>query len=63
MGFSVQTVNAIVKRPQVRCLKLCPSMPDQVKISYEIVSKERLINGNSVWIYHFSEIRAFKMPV
>ena len=44
MGFSVQTVNAIVKRPLVRCLKRCPSMQDtaQAKISmfsYEMVSK------------------------
>ena len=50
MGFSVQTVNAIVKRPEVRCLKRHPSMQDpaQAKItmlSYEIVSKECLKNG------------------
>ena len=52
MGFSVQTVNAIVKRPYVRCLKRRPSMQDpaQAKISmlsYEMVSKECLTNGNA----------------
>ena len=43
MGFSVQTVNAIIKRPKVRCLNLCASMPDPVQamfceISYEMGS-------------------------
>ena len=43
MGFSVQTVNVIVKRPLERCLKLCASMPDPVQakvceISYEMMS-------------------------
>ena len=43
MGFSVQTVNAIVKRPYVRCLKLWASMSDPVQakvceISDEMVS-------------------------
>ena len=53
MGFSVQTVNAIVKRPEVRCLKLCHSIQDPVQakicmISYEIVSEECLTNGNFI---------------
>ena len=48
----------------MRCLKLFPSKPDPVKakfckISNKIVSKECLTNGNSIWIYHFSEMRAF----
>ena len=52
MGFSVQNVNAIVKKPLVRCLKCCPAMQDlaQAKISmlsYEMVSNECLTNGNS----------------
>ena len=52
MGFSVQTVNAIVKRPLVRCLKRYPAMQDQAQakisvLSYEMVSKECLSNGNS----------------
>ena len=53
MGFSVQTVNVIVKRPEVRCLKLCHSIPDPVQakicmISYEMVSKECLTNGSFI---------------
>ena len=60
MRFSVQTVNAIVKRPKVQCLKCCPSMQDpaQAKMcmfSYEKVSKECLTNGNSKRIDHFSK--------
>ena len=52
----------------MRCLKRCPSMQDpaQAKISmlsYEMVSKECLTNGNSKLIYHFNEIRDFKMHV
>ena len=53
MGVFVQTVNANVKRPEVRCLKLCHSIQDLVQakicmISYEMVSKECLTNGSFI---------------
>ena len=64
MGFSVHTVNDIVKRSEVRCLKLCHSMKDPVQakicnISYEMVSKKSLTKELS----YFSAIRAFKIHV
>ena len=45
--LSVQTVNAIVKRPLVLCLKLCLSMVDPVQakiceLYYEMVYKDYL---------------------
>ena len=52
----------------MRCLKLYAPIQNAVKakvfkISYKMVAKEGLTNENYLWIYHFSEIRTFKMHV